>query len=175
AAEQSYDLALAHVERGVVQDMALAVEGVDALEAQDRHGARADVFAAGVLDLGQAGTGIDLLHAAIGAHGLGRAGHQYFALAHHGDGAGEAEHAVDVMLDDQDRNVGGDVFDEVRHALAFGGGKARQWFIEQDHLRLGAERNAEIDQPLPAIGEFAALDGLDAFKAEEFYQLRGLG
>ncbi len=79
------------------------------------------------------------------------------------------------MLDDQDGNIGGDVLDEVRDALALGGGKARQRLVEQQHLRLGAERDAEIDQPLPAIGELAALDGLDAFEAEEFDQLRGLG
>ena len=59
-------------------------------------------------------------------------------------------------------------------ALALGGGKARQRLVEQQHLRLGAERDAEIDQPLPAIGQFAALDVLDAFEAEEFDQLRGL-
>ena len=47
--------------------------------------------------------------------------------------------------------------------------------VEQQHLRLGAERNAEIDQPLPAIGQFAAFDVFDAFEAEEFDQLRGLG
>ena len=158
-----------------MQDMALAVERVDALEAQDRRGAGPGVIAGDMLDLGHAGAGIDLLHPAIGAHGVGRAGHQHFALVHHGDGAGEAEHAVDVVLDDQDRNIGGDVFDEVRDALALGGGKARQRLVQQQHLRLGAERDAEIDQPLPAIGEFAALDGLDAFEAEEFDQLRGLG
>ena len=105
-----------------MQDVALAVKGVDALEAQDRRGARADAFGAGMLDLGHAGAGIDLLHPAVGAHGLGCAGHQHFALVHHGDGAGEAEHAVDIVLDDQDRNIGGDVFDEVRDALALGGG-----------------------------------------------------
>ena len=128
-----------------------------------------------MLDLGNAGAGIDLLHPAVGAHGIGRAGHQHFALVHHGDGVREAEHAVDVVLDDQHRNIGGDVLDQVRDALALGGGKSGQRLVEQQHLRLGAERDAEIDQPLPAIGQFAALDGLDAFEAEEFDQLRGLG
>src|SRR5262249_19149181 len=36
-------------------------------------------------------------------------------------------------------------------------------------------RDAEIDQPLPAIGQLTALDGLDAFEAKEFNELRGLG
>ena len=87
----------------------------------------------------------------------------------------EAEHAIDVVLDDQYRNVGGDVLDQVGDALAFGGGKAGQRLVEQQHLRFGAERDAEIHQPLPAIGQFAALDFLDAFETEEFDQLRGLG
>ena len=38
AAEQRDDLAFADVERGVMQDVALAIEGVDALEAQDLRG-----------------------------------------------------------------------------------------------------------------------------------------
>ncbi len=79
------------------------------------------------------------------------------------------------MLDDQHRNVGGDVLDQVRHPLALGGGKPGQRLVEQQHLRFGAERDAEIDQPLAAIGEFAALDRLDALEAEEFHQLGGLG
>ena len=69
----------------------------------------------------------------------------------------------------------GDVLDQVRHAFALGGGKARERLVEQQHLRLGAERDAEIHQPLPAIGQFAALDRLDAFEAEEAHQFRGLG
>ena len=57
--------------------------------------------------------------------------------------------------------------DEVRHALALGRREARQRLVEQEHLRLGAERDAEVDQPLAAIGQLAALDLLDAFEAEE--------
>ena len=53
---------------------------------------------------------------------------------------------------DQDRNIGSDILDQTRHALALGGGKARQRLIQQEHLRLGAERNAQIHQPLAAVG-----------------------
>ena len=173
AAEQRHDLALAHVERRVVEDVALAVEGVDALEAQHLALARRMRAAAG--DRRRAGAGIDLLHARVGAHLVGRAGHQHLALVHHGDALREAEHAVDVVLDDQHRDVGGDVLDQVGDALALGRREAGERLVEQQHLRLGAERDAEIDQALPAIGELAALDVLDAFEAEEADQLRGLG
>jgi hypothetical protein len=60
------------------------------------------------------------------------------------------------------------ILDQVRDALALGGGEPGERLVQQQHLRLGAERDAEIDQPLPAIGQFAALDLLDAFEAEKF-------
>jgi hypothetical protein len=40
-----------------------------------------------------------------------------------------------------------------RDALKLGGGKAGERLVEQQHLRLWTERNPEIDQPLPAIGQ----------------------
>jgi hypothetical protein len=57
--------------------MALAVEGVDALEAQ--HLPLARRMRAAIADR-RAGAGIDLLHARIGAHLRRRAGHQHFTL-----------------------------------------------------------------------------------------------
>src|SRR5450432_550572 len=155
--------------------MALAIKSVNAFEAQNLRGALSGLIAAAVLDLGNAGAGIDLLHPPVGPHCLGRTGHQHFALVHHRDILRKAEHAIDVVLDDQYRNVGGDVLDQVRYPFALGGGKASQRLVEQQHLRLGTERNAEVDQPLPAIGQFAAFDLLDAFETEKFYQLGGFG
>jgi len=49
------------------------------------------------------------------------------------------------MLDDQHRNAGGDIFHQVRHALALARGEARQRFVEQQHPRLGAQGDAQID------------------------------
>ncbi len=155
--------------------MALAVEGVDVLEAEDLRGILAGVVGAGVRDFGNALAGIDFLHPPVGPHRVGYPGHQHLALVHHGDGVRKAEHAIDVVLDDQDRNVRCHVLDQAGDALALGGGKTGQRLVEQQQLRLGAERDAEIHQPLPAIGQFAAFDSLDAFQAEEFYQFRGLG
>ncbi len=72
--------------------------------------------------------------------------------------------------------LAGDVADESFETRSRSAAReARQRFVQQQHLRLGAERDAEVDQPLPAIGQFAALDRLDAFEAEEPDQLGGLG
>jgi hypothetical protein len=60
------------------------------------------------------------LHTPIIAHLLRRAHHQNFALVHHGHAPREPKHAIDIVLDDQHRNVRGHVFHEVGDALAFG-------------------------------------------------------
>jgi hypothetical protein len=104
-----------------------------------------------------------------------RARHQHLALVHHGDALREAEHAVDIVLDDQYRDVGGDAPDQVRDAFALRCREPGERFVEQQHVRPGTECDAEIDQPLPAIGELAALDGLDSFQAEEARELVRLG
>ena len=41
------------------------------------------------------------------------------------------EYAIDIVLDDQDRDVGGDVSDQVGHPLALGGGQPRQRLVQQ--------------------------------------------
>ena len=174
AAEQGDDLALAHVERGVVEDVALAVEGVDLGDVQEgpRLGGRGARTAG---DRRRAGAGVDLLHAPVAAHGLGRTAHQHLALAHDGNHVRERQHAVDIVLHDQHGDVRRHGLYQVGNPLALGGGEARQRLVEQQHLRLARERDAEIDQALAAVGEIAGLDVLDAFEAEELDELRGLG
>ena len=63
--EQCDDLAFAHIQRRVAEDMALAVEGIEAFAAQQRHVADAPGAATG--ERRRARTGVDLLHAAIGS------------------------------------------------------------------------------------------------------------
>ena len=123
-----------------MENVALAIEGVDAIEAQ--HGLARRLGRSARCDRWNARAGIDFLHAAIAPHLAGRARHQHFALVHHGDAVREPKHAVDIVFDDQHRNIRGYIPDQTRHALAFGGGEAGERLIEQQHLRLGAERDA---------------------------------
>ena len=76
------------------------------------------------------------------------------------------------MLDQQHRNVGRDLLDQAADALALGGGKAGERLIEQQHARLGCERQAHVEQPLAAIGEGAGLGLLDAGEAEVAHDRR---
>ena len=109
---------------------------------------------------------VDLLDA-FGRSGLlDRAIQQDAALVHDGHVVGEAEYAVDVVLDEQDGNVRGELLDEGADALALGGGEAGKRLVEQQQARLGGERQAHVDQPLAAVGQGTRLGALDACEAE---------
>jgi hypothetical protein len=135
APEQRNDFALPHFEACVMQDVALAVESVHLFKAQQlrpfassaRHASR---------DWRRALAGVHLLNALVGA-GLGRGAiHQDAALIHHCHLMGKAEYAVDVMLDDQHRDVAGDRLHQARNPFALGRRQPRQRFVHQQHLRL---------------------------------------
>ena len=54
---------------------------------------------------GRAGADVDFLHRAAAARVVGGAVDQHPALVHHRHAIGEREHAIDVVLDQQHRNV----------------------------------------------------------------------
>ncbi len=87
---------------------------------------------------------------------------------------GELEHPVDVMLDQQHRQIGRDALDDRANAFALGGGKPRQRFVEQQHTRRGGQRNAHVQQPLATVGQRARIGLLDARKAKIADDLVGL-
>ena len=105
AAEQRHDFVVVQLETHVAQDVALAVERVHALDAQQHAGLRR----AGALDRGQrvrAGADVDRLHLRRIARIGDAAADQHFAVVHHGHGVGERKDAVDVVFDQQHRQVG---------------------------------------------------------------------
>ena len=114
--------------------MALAVKSIDAGKAQELRAFGCCARQAPG-HRRRARAGVDLLHAAIGARFFGRAGHQHAALVHHRDALRKAEHAVDVVLDDQHGDIAGDGLDQMRDAFAFGCGEAGQRLVEQQDMR----------------------------------------
>ena len=88
---------------------------------------------------------------------------------------GELEHPVDIVLDQQHRQVGRDALDDGADALALGGGETRQRLVEQQHARRGRKRDAHVEQALAAIGQRAGLGLLDAGEAEIADHGGGLG
>ena len=140
AAEQRDDLVLVQREADIVEDVALAVEGVDVVERQQRVDARRRSRAACAATARRAGADIDLLHLGAGARVLDRAVEQHPAFVHDRDVVGELEHPVDVVLDQQHRQVGRDALDDGADALALGRGEPGERLVEQQHARRGGER-----------------------------------
>ena len=117
-------------------------------------------------DVGRAGADIDFLHLRAGAGVLDRAVEQHPAFIHDGDVVGELEHPVDVVLDQQHRQIGRNALDDGADALAFRRGKACERLVQQQDARRGGERHAHVEQPLAAIGQHAGFSLFDAGKAE---------
>ena len=93
---------LRHLERDAVEHDGVAVAGAHVVEHEQRlshdalrHGATR------VTRLAE----IDLAHARVGGDLLRRAFEQNAPADHHDDAAGEAEHEVHVVLDEQHRDV----------------------------------------------------------------------
>ena len=78
------------------------------------------------------------------------------------------------MLDEEHRHVRRDALDDVADALALGGGEPGERLVEQQQPRLRREREAHVEEALPAIGERAGLGLLDAGDAEIADERRGL-
>ena len=151
AAEQRDDLVRFQVEGDIVEDVALAVEGVDVVDLK-QHVAAGRGFARLRGDMRRAGADIDVLHFLRGARILDRAVDQHLAVIHHRDMVGQAEHAVDVVLDQQHRQFARQMLDQRADALALGGGEAGERLVEQQNARLDREREPHVEQALAAIG-----------------------
>ena len=103
-------------------------------------------------DFGGAGTDIDFLHLRTGARVLDRAVKQHPAFIHDRDMIGKLKHPVDVMFDQQHRQVRRDALDDGADALTFRGGEPCERLVKQQYPRRGGERHAHVEQALAAIG-----------------------
>ena len=68
---------------------------------------------------------------------------------------GEAEDHVHVVLDEQQRQIVGQAGHRLEDVAAFFLRHAGGRLVEQQHFRLGRERQRDFQQPLAAVGQFA--------------------
>src|SRR5262252_3034561 len=96
---------------------------------------------------------VHLMHALVLAYLLGRAFDQHLALNQHGDAPREAEHEIHVVLDDEDRDLLRQSVQHLEDAMGFERGHARRRLVEEQHARLEAQRDRDLDQALLAVGQ----------------------
>src|SRR5262249_5628836 len=152
AAEQRHDFVLAHVERDGVEDVALAVEGVDLVDYQERgRPRRRDPRLGG--ERGDTRADIDLAHLGVAARVLDRAVNEHLALLAARGVVGDREAGADVVFDQQRGNFGGDRRRERGDARARGGGEPGGRLVEQQDSRRGRKGEPHVERALPAIGK----------------------
>src|SRR5258706_8670355 len=82
-----------------------------------------------------------------------RAFHQHLSLHQHRDALREAEHEIHVVLDDQHRDLGGELLELLQNLAGIVRGHSRGRLVEQQHLGLEAERDRDLEEALLAVGQ----------------------
>src|SRR5207237_4238152 len=91
-----------------------------------------------------------------------------------GDAIRKAEHDVHVVLDDEDGDVAGQRAEHFEDAARVLRGHARGGLVEQQHLGFEAERDGDLDQALPAVGQVVHYGARIVREAEGAKQRRRL-
>src|SRR5438445_12918656 len=91
---------------------------------------------------------VDVAHAPVGGDLVGPAFDQHLPLHEHRDASREAEHEIHVVLDDQDGDVARQRAEDLEDAAGVVRRHAGGRLVEQEHARLEAERDGDLDQAL---------------------------
>ena len=67
------------------------------------------------------------------------------------DAVGQRQHAVDVVFDQEDRVVAGEVADQRADAFAVGIAQSGQRFVEQEQFGIGRQRYRDLEKALLAM------------------------
>ncbi len=93
---------------------------------------------------------------------------------HDADVAGDAEDEVEVVLDDQDRQLFIQRLDDRRQPLGLGRRHARRGLVEQQQARRGRERDRDLELALLAVRERGRRPGAGPVEADAREQLLGV-
>ena len=130
-------------QRDAVQDVALVVVGVQALDLE-QGGHHAHLLAE-----------IGFLHLLVGAHRRRLARGDDLAVDQHRDLVAEREHDAHVVLDDQQRAAFRDATDQVDDVGRLVARHAGRRLVEDQHRRIGGERHPHLEDALLGVGEVA--------------------
>src|SRR5581483_5598307 len=101
------------------------------------------------------GPEIDLLHPCVGADLVRRALNEDASLVHAGHVIDQSQREVDVVLDQDQRELARQPADGRRNVDALGGREARRGLVEQEQRGPARERQREFELPLLAVRQRA--------------------
>src|SRR5215470_13711300 len=137
ATEQPENLSLLQLQRHALENVGVAVEGVDVANFQDRHEST--------------GPQIDLLHPCTIANSLHRSRLQHLKEMQNRDVAGDVENNVHVVLNQQNRQTGIEPKEKLGHFRGLATGQAGGRLVEQQDLRITGEREYDFELALFAV------------------------
>src|SRR5258708_2667974 len=117
---------------------------------------------------------VDFVHALVPGDLLRRPLDQHFALHQNGDALREAEHQIHVVLDDQDRDVLGELVEHLQDAMRFQRRHARGGLVEEQHLGVQSERDRDFHQALFPVRQVEDADARvlgEPERGEQFHAL----
>ena len=94
-------------------------------------------------------------HLRMATHLVGRAAGDDAPIDEHRDPVGEAEHGIDVVLDQQHGPPAFERFEQRSDARRFVGSHARHRLVEQQDPRAGRQRKADLELPALAMRQRA--------------------
>src|SRR5438067_13529113 len=112
-----------------MQDMALAVEGVDRIDLGDRRRGHRRVIDSPRRRPYCAVAQVDALQLGVAAYLAWRAFGDHPTLIHGGDAISELEHPIHVVLDEQDRHLRHEASNQRRDPFALRSRESDQWFV----------------------------------------------
>src|SRR5262249_28658104 len=95
-------------------------------------------------------------------------------VVHHGDVLSEGEDTIDVVLDDEHGHLARELLDQTYDALALGRRQTNKRLVEHKHARFYRQRQSDLEQALPAIGEAVGVHLFQALEAEKIHKRIGL-
>ena len=114
---------------------------------------------------------VHLLHLPVRPHLVRIALDEHLAVRHRRDALGETEHAIDVVLDDEHAHVLRERADHRNDALALRRRQSRERLVEEQQLRAGGQRHADLHQALAAVREARDRRRFHALQSEEADEL----
>src|SRR5450755_1703886 len=100
---------------------------------------------------------IDRLHAAIARDFVVGALREQGSIHHHRNPRRKAEHEIHVVLDEEDRDIGGKRRERVEDFARLSGGHAGHGLIQEKNARTSRDGDGDLEEPALSVGQHRGL------------------
>ena len=149
-AEQRDDFVVMQCEIDAIENMALAVERIDSVHRQKDAGLR-QCLARTSSDGRRTRTDVNVLNFFACARIVNSPVQENSAFVHNRDVIGQLKNAVNIVFDQQHRQVRRYALDDCADTFTLSSRKPRERFIEQKYAWCSGERDPHVEKPLASV------------------------